>query len=332
MKKLTKLAQVVAVSCAAVVAAAALNAAQAVTFRLGYETPRTDSQHIAAEEFKRIVEEKTGGEIEIRLFPDSTLGGAQALINGVRNGTIDMIITGSNNASGLSTELNVIDIPYLFTSREQAFKILDGEIGQYLLDGLAGVNIKGLAFWDNGFREMTNNRHPITKPEDVAGLKMRVPGNPMSVKLFETLGANPVPMTVGELYTALETRTVDAQDHPIGVTYSSKFFEVQKYLSFTNHQYTALLMAMNKDKFDGLTPEQQEIIVQAARDGANYQRKVNLDKLNEQVDEMKSYGMEVVYEVDPIPFREATFEAVSQFYIDQNGDELLKRIEAALQE
>ncbi len=329
MKLFNKLALAVAAG-ALMTSAAFSTAANAVTFRMGYETPRTDSQHIAAVEFKRIVEEKTGGEIEIKLFPDSTLGVTSALINGVRNGMVDFIVTGANNLSGLSTEFNVLDIPFLFANREEAYKVLDGPTGDYLLGTLEKVNIAGLAFWDNGFREITNNKQPITKPEDLSGLKMRVPNNPVSVKLFETLRCNPVPMPVGELYTALETRTVDGQDHPIGVLYSSKFYEVQKYLSMTNHQYTALVMAMNKTKWDKLTAQQQEIIRDAAKAAGNFQRDYNVKVLSEQIAEMKEAGMEVVETVDPAPFREAVFDTISQYYIDQNGDKLLKDIQAEL--
>lgn len=263
------------------------------TFRFGYETPRTDSQHIAAQEFKKMVEEATDGEIVIKLFPDSTLGGAPALINGVRNGTVDMIVLGSNNLSGLSQELSVIDLPFLFKDRASAYKVLDGSVGDYLRSTLEPVGIKGLAFWDNGFRQITNNKHPINTPDDLKGLKMRVPNTNMAVKLFETLGSNPVPLSVGELYTALETRTVDGQDHPLGVVYSSKFYEVQKYLSLTNHQYSALLMCMNKKKFDKLTAEQQNIILDSAKKAGVFQRKLNEENQAKQIAEFQKAGVEV---------------------------------------
>ena len=125
-----------------------------VTLRMGYEVPRTDSQHAAAKVLKDIVEKETKGEVEIKLFPDSTLGNTTALINGVREGTIDMTVQGSNNFAGLSSKLMVIDLPFLFPTKEDAYRILDGDIGNELLDSLSGVNIKGLAFWENGFREI----------------------------------------------------------------------------------------------------------------------------------------------------------------------------------
>lgn len=329
MKNITK-ALLAASLCSAFVLSA--NTANALTLRFGFEPPRNDSQYFAAEEFKRIVEEKTNGDIEIKLFPDSTLGDPAGLMNGIRNGTVDITVIGSSYFAGLSPELNVLDIPFLFPSREDAFKVLDGPTGKYLLGTLEKVNIKGLAFWDNGFRAMSNNIHPITKPEDVKGIKMRVPGYPMSVKLFEVLGANPVPMALGELYTALETHTVDGQDHPIGIFYSSKLYEVQKYLSISNHQYTALLVGMTKSTFDKLSPEYQQIILDAALAGANFQRKMNSDQAAAQIAEFKKHGVEVIEQIDQKPFKDAAFDEVAKFYIDQYGDKLVKEISAQVAE
>lgn len=327
MKKLTKVALA---SALASLLAFATTASAKTTLRMGYETPRTDSQHKGAEVFKKYVEEQTGGEISVKLFPDSTLGGAPALINGVRNGTVDMIIVGLNNLSGLSKELNVLDIPFIFANKDEAFHVLDGKVGDYLYKGLEGVNIKGLTYWDNGFRAMTNNKHPIVKPDDVKGIKMRVPGNPMSVKLFETLGANPVPMAIGELYTALETHTVDGQDHPVNVFYSSKFYEVQKYLTLTNHQYSALFFGMNLKKYNKLSDEHKQIIIEGAKKARDFQRQYNADNQAAQIEEFKKAGVEVINSIDPQPFRDVAFDKVSKFYTDQCGDQLIKDINAEI--
>lgn len=326
--KIAKLLTAVAVSAAVMFTTQAANAA--TTLRFGYEAPRTDSQHVGAELFKKLVEERTNGEIVVKLFPDSTLGNVQAMINGIRNGTIDIMLAGANNFSGLSAELNVLDIPFLFDNKEEAYKVLDGKTGEYLMSTLDKVNIKGLAFWDNGFRAMSNNKHPISSPEDVKGIKMRVPGNPMSVQLFEVLGANPVPMALGELYTALETNTVDGQDHPIGIFYSAKLYEVQKYLSLSNHQYTALLMAMSKVKFNRLTEEQQDIVIQAAHKAAQCQRDYNSANEAKFIQIFKDAGVEVTETVDPEPFKAACFDKVSKYYIDMCGDKLVKEIQEQL--
>ncbi|MEH8024463.1 TRAP transporter substrate-binding protein [Gallibacterium anatis] len=308
--------------------AATVSVQAETTLRFGYEAPRSDTQHLAAKKFNELLKEKTKGEIKLSLFPDSTLGNAQAMISGVRGGTIDLEMSGSPNFSGLVPNLNVIDIPFIFQNKEHAYRVLDGEIGQGLLKELEDKGLKGLAFWEVGFRSMTNSKHPIHTPEDVKGLKIRTNQNPMYVKAFQLLGANPVPMPLSELYTALETRAVDAQEHPIGIVWSVKLYEVQKYLSLTNHGYTPLLVVMNKAKFDGLSPELQQAIIESAQEAGKYQRELNAKKEIEILDKMKKAGVEVVEQVDMKPFKDAVEQPVRQFFIEKNGDSLIKAVDA----
>ncbi len=308
--------------------AAAVSVQATTTLRFGYEAPRSDTQHLAAKKFDELLKEKTKGDIKLSLFPDSTLGNAQAMISGVRGGTIDIEMSGSPNFSGLVSNLNVIDIPFIFQSKEHAYRVLDGEIGQGLLKELEDKGLKGLAFWEVGFRSMTNSKHPINKPEDVKGLKIRTNQNPMYVKAFQLLGANPVPMPLSELYTALETKAVDAQEHPIGIVWSAKLYEVQKYLSLTNHGYTPLIVVMNKAKFDSLSPELQKAIVEAAQEAGKYQRELNAKKEADILEKMKKAGVEVVEKVDVQPFKAAVEQPVRQFFIEKNGDALIKAVDA----
>ena len=322
MKKLT------ALFASLTLIAAAVSAQAETTLRFGYEAPRSDTQHLAAKKFNELLKEKTKGEIKLSLFPDSTLGNAQAMISGVRGGTIDLEMSGSPNFSGLVPNLNVIDIPFIFQNKEHAYRVLDGEIGQGLLKELEDKGLKGLAFWEVGFRSMTNSKHPIHTPEDVKGLKIRTNQNPMYVKAFQLLGANPVPMPLSELYTALETRAVDAQEHPIGIVWSVKLYEVQKYLSLTNHGYTPLLVVMNKAKFDGLSPELQKAIIESAQEAGKYQRELNAKKEIEILDKMKKAGVEVVEQVDMKPFKDTVEQPVRQFFIEKNGDSLIKAVDA----
>ncbi|QIM69525.1 TRAP transporter substrate-binding protein [Basfia succiniciproducens] len=303
--------------------------AQAETaLRFGYEAPRSDTQHIAAKKFNDLLKEKTNGEIKLNLFPDSTLGNAQTMISAVRGGTVDLEMSSSSNFTGLVSELNVIDIPFIFKDRTHAYQVLDGEIGQKLLSQLDAHGLKGIAFWEVGFRGFTNSKHPVTKPEDIKGLKVRTNQNPMYIKAFSILGANPVPMPLSELYTALETKAVDAQEHPIGIVWSSKLYEVQKYFSFTNHGYTPLIVVMNKAKFDGLSPELQKAIVDAAQEAGKYQRQLNLDNEQGIVEKMKKAGIEFVDNLDTAPFKAAVEQETRKAFIDANGDSLIKQIDA----
>ncbi|HHW7519518.1 TPA: TRAP transporter substrate-binding protein [Mannheimia haemolytica] len=315
---------------AAFVAGFALfSTAQAETsFRFAYEAPRSDTQHIAAKKFNDLLQEKSQKGLKLSLFPDSTLGNAQTAISGVRGGTIDIVMSSSSNFTGLEPKLNVIDIPFIFKDRDHAYKALDGEIGQGLLTALEAHGLKGLAFWEVGFRAFSNSKHPITKPEDIKGLKIRTNQNPMYIQAFSILGANPVPMPLSELYTALETKAVDAQEHPIGIFWSAKLYEVQKYFSFTNHGYTPLIVAINKAKFDALPAEQQTALVEAAKEAGKYQRQLNLENEQKIIDSLKKAGIEFVDNLDTTPFKDAVSAETRKAFIEKNGDGLVKAIDA----
>ncbi|HDL5700140.1 TPA: TRAP transporter substrate-binding protein [Mannheimia haemolytica] len=315
---------------AAFVAGFALfSTAQAETsFRFAYEAPRSDTQHIAAKKFNDLLQEKSQKGLKLSLFPDSTLGNAQTAISGVRGGTIDIAMSSSSNFTGLEPKLNVIDIPFIFKDRDHAYKALDGEIGQGLLTALEAHGLKGLAFWEVGFRAFSNSKHPITKPGDIKGLKIRTNQNPMYIQAFSILGANPVPMPLSELYTALETKAVDAQEHPIGIFWSAKLYEVQKYFSFTNHGYTPLIVAINKAKFDALPAEQQTALVEAAKEAGKYQRQLNLENEQKIIDSLKKAGIEFVDNLDTTPFKDAVSAETRKAFIEKNGDGLVKAIDA----
>ncbi|MCT8663626.1 TRAP transporter substrate-binding protein [Glaesserella parasuis] len=315
---------------AALIASAALFSGTAnaeTTLRFGYEAPRSDTQHTAAKKFNDLLKEKSKGEIKLSLFPDSTLGNAQTMIGAVRGGTIDIEMSGSPNFSGLEPKLNVIDIPFIFKNREHAYAVLDGEIGQGLLKDLEAQGLKGLAFWEVGFRSFTNSKHPVKSPEDIKGLKVRTNQNSMYIQAFSLLGANPVPMPLSELYTALETRAVDAQEHPIGIFWSAKLYEVQKHLSLTNHGYTPLIVVMNKAKFDSFSPELQQAILDAAKEAGNYQRQLNLENEKEIIAKLQKAGIQVIEEVDNKPFKAIIEADVRKAFIEKNGSELVEKID-----
>lgn len=290
------------------------------TFRFGYETSQTDSQHIAAKKFNEILKEKTQGEITLKLFPDSTLGNAQAMISGVRGGTIDMEMSGSNNFTGLAPVINLLDIPFLFRDTAHAHKVLDGKVGDELLKALEPLGLKGLAYWENGWRDVTNSKGPIKTPADLKGLKIRTNNSAMNIAAFKIFGANPIPMPFAEVYTALETRTIDAQEHPINVVWSAKFYEVQKYLTLTHHAYSPLILVMNKKKFDALTPELQQTLVSAAKEAGNYQRQLVAEDQQKILTGMQADGVEIITDPDREAFRNALGDQVRDMYLKDNPE------------
>jgi TRAP-type transport system periplasmic protein len=295
--------------------------------KLGHAVNTTDGQHAAAVKLAELVKQRSNGDIEITIFPANQLGNDAAMINGVRGGTIDIVSSGASNYNGIVANTAALELPFVFRSAQHAYTVLDGSVGTGVLNELAPHGLKGLAYWENGWRSFTNNKRPIRTPDDAKGLKIRSTGNPYHIQAFKLLGMNPSPMAIAELYTALETGTFDAQEHPINVTWSSKFYEVQKHLTISNHVYSPLILVMNKAKFDTLPADMQGIVVQAARDAAKYQRELNLSNAGKVVAELKKSGMQVVETVDMAPFQKIVSEPIAKAFSEKNGPALLQAIE-----
>ena len=310
----------------ALIAATSLSAQ--TTLRLAHAAPETDLQQNFSVLFQEQVAERTGGEVTVQIFPQGQLGNDAAMIDGTRSGIIDITMVGLNNFSGLMPESAAFTLPFMFPTRETAYSVLDGEVGQSVLAEFEQHGLKGLGYPENGYRNMTNNRGPIRTPADVAGLQMRVNNSKALNDMFAALGANPQQIPVAELYTALETGVVDSQDHPIGVTLSFKFYEVQKYLSLTQHAYSPLAVAMNLNKFNGLTAEQQQIILDVAAEAVDMQRELSIAKEDEMIAALEAAGMEVNRDVDGAAFQEMV-KPVWDNFISENGDALVNAIAAA---
>lgn len=309
-------------------AVSALAAQAETTLKFAHPVPETDLQQNLALEFKRIVEEKTGGEVKVQIFPNGLLGNDQQMIDGTRSGIIDVTLVGLNNYTGLVPDAGAFELPFIFPTREIAYKALDGAPGAAVAAAMEGSGLKLLGYGESGYRNMTNNRGPIRVPDDLKGLRMRVNNSKALNDMFNLLGANPQQLPVAELYTALETGVVDAQDHPIGIVWSFKFNEVQKFLSLTQHAYSALGMTMNKARLDGLTADQQAAITEAATAAINMQRGLVQAKEEEMIAELEGAGMQVNRDVDAAAFQ-AAIRPVWDNYVAENGDALLKQIEEA---
>lgn len=299
-----------------------------VTLKFAHAAPETDLQQNLAMFFQEQVQERTGGEVKVQIFPQGQLGNDAAMIDGARSGILDITMVGLNNFSGLMPESAAFTLPFMFPTRETAYKVLDGEVGKGVLAEFEKHGLKGLGFPENGYRNMTNNRGPIRTPVDVEGLQMRVNNSKALNDMFQALGANPQQIPVAELYTALETGVVDSQDHPIGVTLSFKFYEVQKYLSMTNHSYSPLAVAMNLNKFNGLTPEQQATVLEVASEAVAMQRELSIAKEDEMIAALEAAGMSVNRDVDGAAFQ-GKVKPVWDAFIAENGDGLVRAIEAA---
>lgn len=318
-----------AVLCATLGTLALPLAVQAQTkLRFAHAGPETSSQHLAALEFAKTVKERSQGKLDIQIFPASQLGNDATVIGAVRGGTVDMMMAGSGNFAGLNSRLEVLDIPFLFRDREHAYKAVDQQVGQELGKALEPSGLKQLAFWEVGFRSITTKNKPVRTPADVKGLKIRTQQNPVHIQAWKLLGTNPVPMPLSELYGALESGAVDAQEHPIEITYSAKFYEVQKHLTLTRHAFTAMPVVLNKAKFDGLSPDLQKVLIDAAGEAKLFQRALNQKSEATIVAELRKAGMNVIETFDPAPFKAAIGDELRKAYMAKNGPELLLAVEA----
>ena len=302
--------------------------AQTTKFRFAHAGPETASQHVAALEFANLVKERSNGTVEVTVFPGSQLGNDSTVIGAVRGGTIDIMMAGSGNFAGMAPEMDVLDIPFLFRDPAHAYATVDGKIGQRLASALESKNLKQLAYWEVGFRSITTKNRPVNKPEDVKGLKLRTTPNPTHIQAWKLLGSNPIPMPLGELYSALESGAVDAQEHPVDITYAAKFYEVQKHLTMSRHAFTAMPVVMNKKKFDALKPEQQQALLSAAEDAKLLQRQINQKNEAGILADLRKHGMSVIEKFDPEPFRAIVSEPLRKSFVEKHGPDLLNAVEA----
>jgi len=308
-------------------------AKETYTIKLAYVVPETQSTHIAARDvFKKYVEEKSNGRIKVELYPNGQLGGDRQAIEAVQLGTIQMTIPAAAVLSGFEPKFQVFDLPYLFKSKEVAYKALDGELGQRLNELLLKTGLRNLAYGENGFRHITNNRGPIETPNDLKGLKIRTMENPVHMATFKALGANPTPMSFGELYTALQQGTVDAQENPIPLVYTAKFYEVQDYYTLDGHVYAATVVLINDDFYKSLPEELQKIVKEGAEKFRDEQRKINTQQEEEMLKLLKKEGMKI-NELTPEQkqkFIEATLPVYDQFK-DKLGEDLIELAKQANQ-
>ncbi len=257
------------------------------TLRFAFSLAQDHPLGTGAKKFADAVAQKSGGKMKVALFPGAVLGSDPQNLSAIRGGTLDFTSMATGLVASIDKQQMVFDLPFLFNNAQEAYAIADGPIGRRLMDDLAPHGVIGLGVWDLGFRHLTNSRRPIARQEDIQGLKIRVIASPIFIDLFTTLGANPVPMTFGELYGALESRTVDGQDNPLGVIESAKFAEVQKFLSLSRHVYTGMPLLMSKKTWDGMSETERRIIRESAEEAKKLQREATQAKEAQAIDGLK---------------------------------------------
>lgn len=297
-----------------------------VSFKLGHVAPPTHPYHTGALELARLASEYSDGSITIDVFPASQLGNERDLIEGVGLGTVDMALSATGPLMGFDRVAGVLDMPYVFRDLEHARAALDGEVGDFVFKSLETHRLKGLAWFENGFRDISNSKHEIRAPEDLKGIKLRTLENPIHIAYFRKLGAIPTPMAFGELYTSLEKKVVDGQENPIPAITTSQFYEVQKYVSRTNHVYSGVPVIMNLNKYNKLSDDQKDALDRASQEASAYMRK-QLDELEEEsLNILKDHGV-IVTDVDKTPFIEAA-QGVQEQFAKETSVELLEMIQS----
>jgi TRAP-type transport system periplasmic protein len=267
--------------------------------------------------FAELVGQKSGGKIKVKLFAGGALGNDVTMISALQGGTQEMVVPDTSTLVGIGglKDFGVLNLPFLFNNGKEADAVLDGPFGQKLLAKLPEKGLIGLGLWENGFRQVTNSRRPINKAEDFAGLKIRVIQNPLFIETFSALGANGLPMPFPEVYTALETKTVDGQENPLATILASKFHEVQKNTVLSNHIYSVWALLMSKKFWDRLTPDEQKIIMEAANETKDYERKLIRAYDAKALEELKAKGMQVTTlpEAETAKLREKTKPVWTKF-------------------
>lgn len=285
------------------------------------------------EAMRACLNEKSGGKMKIADFWGGALGGDLQATQALRSGTQEMVVTSSSPLVGIIPALGVFDLPFLFANEQEADAVLDGEFGKYISDMLPEFGVINLAYWENGFRNLTNSKRPVEKWEDLEGMRVRVMQNNIFLDTFANMGANAMPMSFGEVYSALETKTIDAQENPFVTIDTSKFYEVQEYLSVTRHAYTPFLVLFSKPIWDTLADDEKAALQECAIVGRDEQRRASRALSDKSLENVKQAGLKV-NEVAPEEYQRMVEKAQSVYakHAESIGKEVVERMQAALAE
>lgn len=290
MKHLAALTATTALAGLLAFPAAADISSRTITLSNGIAETHPVGNGVAA--MRACIDERTGGAWELNAFWSSALGDDLTATQALRSGTQEMVITSTSPLVGIEPALGVYDLPFLFNDSAEADAILDGSFGDFMTEKLEGSDLINLAWWENGFRNLTNSVRPVTKLEDFDGMRVRVMQNNIFLDTFQTLGANATPMAFGEVFTALETRAIDAQENPYVTIDTSQFYEVQDYLSATQHAYTPFMVLFSKPIFDTYSAEEQQILRDCAVIGRDEQRRVSRELSGTSLSNVQEAGMQ----------------------------------------
>jgi TRAP-type transport system periplasmic protein len=291
MRKLLLTTTALAIACASAAPAFAEFKARNIRVSNGINADHPVGNGITA--MQKCLDEKSGGKMKLTAFWGGALGGDLQATQALRSGVQEAVVTSSSPLVGIVPALGVFDLPFLFGNPQEAHKVLDGKFGDMMNQKLDAAGLVNLAYWENGFRNLSNSVRPVTKWEDFSGMKVRVMQNNIFLDTFQNLGANATPMAFGEVFSALETKAIDAQENPYVTIDTSKFFEVQKYVTETNHAYTPFLFLFSKAIFNTYAPDEQAALRACAVVGRDVERQVIGDLNKKSLEKIKAAGLQV---------------------------------------
>ncbi|OJA07089.1 TRAP transporter substrate-binding protein [Halomonas sp. QHL1] len=308
------------------------------TLRMGIGLAESSPQYLSSQYFGEILEQRTDGRITVSVFPNSQLGDDVQMLEMLQTGTLDMTYPSSSATTGYVEELAAFDLPFLLPSREAAVAVMESDVAQGMLDAFEGTGLKALAFSENGYRQLSNSARPVASPDDVAGLdvrglSVRTMENPVHLAIWEALGANPTPMAFGELFSAMEQGVVDGQENPWSTILTSNFNEVQDYGTETRHVYTPFIMMLSERTWDGMAPEYQELVQEAARQSAEYEIQLSAEYDDWSRDQLAERGMEITRLDDEQlgAFQDAV-QPVYEEWAPRIGEDLIADIQKIVEE
>lgn len=319
------------IAAAVALAAFGIASAQERTIKFTTANPEGHPLVMGMHKFADIVAAKTGGKIKVNLFPGGVLGGDGPVISAMQGGTIEMASMNSSILASQVKEFAIYDFPFMFANGKEADAVVDGPFGKQMHAKLEPKGLIGLTYWELGFRQISNNKRPIQKVEDIAGLKLRVIPTPINVDWVKALGANPTPLSFGEVYSALEQGAIDGQENPLTVIAANKFFEVQKYVTLTNHQYNPQSVLVSKKFWETLSPAEKKIFSEAAAESTIYERQQARLQATTALEAVKKGGMQVTElsaaEVDKL--RDKMRPVIAKFSVSV-GQETVKSLQDEL--
>lgn len=311
---------------AAMPAAHAADAAAPRAVKVSYVTAEDSPYGKGVSRFAELVASKTQGKLKVQGYSDGRLGAELPSITAAQGGVLEVALASTAAVVGMVKEFALFDLPFLFTDEREAYAVLDGAVGRQLLDKLGDKGLVGLCYWEVGFRQTTNSKRPIVKAEDFAGLKIRTIQNPVFVDVFNGLGANAMPMAFTEVFGALESKAIDGQETPYNVIHTSRFYEVQKYLSATKHIYGPGVVLVSKKFWDQIDTAEQKALQDSCDETRGYQRQVSRDANARLTGELAKQGM-VWNDISPeerARMRQRVQPVIDK-YTKQVGEDLVKQ-------